>query len=135
MIQLTQGITWSISKYIRNPLGVNFTITGDFIEQNIYSGERERTLLSDQVPLDIKHQYPFVKFQVPVKVPLNNEITMDNSQTLSFASKRELRSHLHLTQKKLSTFKHKALRTKEVKLKSYKYPILLTLRAAAKLNA
>ena len=100
MIQLTRGITWSISNYIRNQLGIDFTITGNFIEDNIYSGEREKTLLNEQVPLDIKHQYPFSKFYVPIKVPLTNRLILYNSQTLSFATRRQLRSHLHLTQKK-----------------------------------
>ena len=134
MMQLSRGITWSVSNYVRYPLGIDFTVTGDFIEDNIYSGEREKTLLNEQIPLDIKHQYPFSKFYVPIKVPLSNEMMLSNSLTLSFATKRQLRSYLHLTQKKLSTFKHKALKQKEVKLKSYKYPILLTLRAIAQVD-
>ena len=134
MLQFTRGISWSVSKYIRYPLGVTFTITGDFIEDNIYSGRREKTLLSEEIPLGIKHQYAYSKYHVPVKVPLSNEMKLYNFITLSFATKRQLRSHLHLTQKKLSKFKHRVLKKKEVRLKSYRYPILLTLRAAAMIN-
>eukprot|EP00112_Aurelia_sp_Birch-Aquarium-sp1_P012504 Seg2628.12 transcript_id=Seg2628.12/GoldUCD/mRNA.D3Y31 product="putative transposon-derived protein F54H12.3" protein_id=Seg2628.12/GoldUCD/D3Y31 len=134
MMEFTRGTPWSVSQYLRHPQGISFTAACDFIEDNVYSGLKEKTLLSEEVPINIGKQSAYTKFNIPLRYPLTNKFNISNYITLSFTTKRRLRSSLHLTLSKSSKFKYRRVRKNEVQLKAFRFPIQLTLRAAAKLN-
>ena len=51
MSELTRGISWSVSNYLRDEIGCTFNMSCDFIDENIYSGSRGKTIINDDIPL------------------------------------------------------------------------------------
>ena len=131
MIGLTRGISWDVSRYVRWPIGASLNTTCDFIQDNIYSGNKEKTILHCEIPIGIKTQFPFAKFPVKLKTPLSNQISLYNNITLSFKTSRHKRTHLKLKQNKKYLYNMQSLKKRQLRFKCYKYPFNITIKASA----
>eukprot|EP00112_Aurelia_sp_Birch-Aquarium-sp1_P015998 Seg3589.3 transcript_id=Seg3589.3/GoldUCD/mRNA.D3Y31 product="hypothetical protein" protein_id=Seg3589.3/GoldUCD/D3Y31 len=128
MIDLSRGISWSCSKYVRHQLGCKFVMEADFIAENIYQGVKASTMLCDNIPLDITKQYPFAKYIISQRFPVSGLLNIHNTTTLSFKTKRILRSHIQ-KKKHVNKIKSRRLVKRQPTLKSYRYPIVVTVQA------
>ena len=90
MIELTRGISWSVSKYLRHQIGCKFILTGDFIEDNIYQGTKEKTMLCEEIPLSVGKQFPYNKFTATSKITLSNQLSIHSTKAVGFKTKRIL---------------------------------------------
>ena len=131
MIGLTRGISWDVRKYVRWPIGASLNTTCDFIQDNIYSGNKEKTILHCEIPIGIKTQFPFAKFPVKLKTPLSNQMSLYNNITLSFKTSRHKRTHLKLKQNKKYLYNMQSLKKRQLRFKCYKYPFDITIKASA----
>ena len=117
MIGLTRGVSWEANKYVRWPIiATSINTSCHFIDPNIFSGKKEKTILHCELPVGIKTQFPFAKYPVTLKTPLTNQMSRYNNITLSFKTSRHKRVHLKLKQNK------KYLGTRQLRFKAYKYP-------------
>ena len=131
MSQLTRGISWSVSNYLRQQIGCMFNMSCNFIDQNIYNGTRGKTIINDEIPLNMKKQHPFTKFTISPRLPLSNRFNVQDTTTIGFFTKRILRFHLDGIFKKLKTKKSKKLQKRQLILKSLRYPIQVTMQVIA----
>ena len=131
MSELTRGISWSVSNYLRDQIGCTFNMSCDFIDENIYSGSRGKTIINDEIPLNMKKRRPFTKFTISPTLPLSNRLNIQDTTTIGFFTKRILRSHLDGIFKTLKNKRSRKLKKRQLILKSLRYPIQLTMQVIA----
>ena len=60
----------------------------------MYSGAREKTILATEMPPDIAYEYPYSKYNIGVREPLENKLSIHNTTTFKVSTRRQLRSHI-----------------------------------------
>ena len=131
MMELTRGISWSVSNYLRHQIGCIFNMTCDFVDENIYAGYRGNTVLNEEVLLNMKKQHPSTKFTISPNIPLSNRLNIQDTTTIGFFTKRILRSHLGGIFKEFRNKEKKRLQKNQLRLKSVRYPIQVTIQVVA----